>query len=138
MLTDTSAAVTITGPSAGVTVSGGGNSPVFQVDAVSRRPLGTDDLGRLDQRLRRRTVQPGHDHADQLVTVTGNSAAHNGGGVYNKMGTVTLTDSTFADNWARMAADCTTSRARPLSTTATSPATRPTASAARCSTPAEP
>ena len=68
-LSDTTGTETITGPAAGVTVSGGGQSRVFQVDAECHGVhLGTDDHRRQHRgyRQRRRPVQRRHDHADQL------------------------------------------------------------------------
>ncbi len=66
-LSDTTGTETITGPKAGVTVSGGGLSRVFQVDGgVDGVDLGTDDHRR-QRRHRRRPVQrQRHGHADQL------------------------------------------------------------------------
>ncbi len=59
---------TIAGPAAGVTVSGGGLSRVFQVDSgVTAFDLGNDDHRRQYRRQRRRPLQRWrHDHADQL------------------------------------------------------------------------
>ena len=65
---------TITGPAAGVTISGGGNSRVFQVDS-------------------------GVTAALSGLTITGGSISGNGGGLYN-VGTVTLTDCTISGNSA--------------------------------------
>ena len=66
-LSNTSGTETITGPAAGVTVSGGGLSRVFQVDPCHGVDLGTDDHRRHDQREWRRPVQlRRHDHADRL------------------------------------------------------------------------
>ena len=49
-LSDTSGTETITGPAAGVTVSGDKTSRVFQVDpGVTARPQRPDHLGRLDR-----------------------------------------------------------------------------------------
>ena len=47
-LSDTAGPQTITGPAAGVTISGGGNSRVFQVDRRDRRALRPDHHRRLD------------------------------------------------------------------------------------------
>ena len=57
-LSNTSGTETITGPAAGVTVSGGGLSRVFQVDSGVTADLERPDHhGRLDHRERRRPVQ---------------------------------------------------------------------------------
>ena len=65
-LSDTGGMETITGPTAGVTVSGGGQSRVFQVDeSVTASITGLTISGRLDDRRRRRTAQQRHNHAEQ-------------------------------------------------------------------------
>ena len=74
-LTDTTGTETITGPKAGVTVSGGGLSRVFQVD----RGVTATISG---------------------MTITGGSAA-NGGGLDNLDGTATLTNCTVSGNYRR-------------------------------------
>jgi len=97
-LSNTTGTETITGLAAGVTVSGGGLSQVFQVDggvtaSISGLTISggstTGDGG-------------GIDNAGTLTltnsTVSNNSAA-NGGGIENA-GTLTLADSTVADNSA--------------------------------------
>ena len=71
-LSDTTGTETITGPKAGVTVSGGGLSRVFQVDGAVTASISG-------------------------LTITGGKAA-NGGGLYNDNGTVTLTDCTVSGN----------------------------------------
>ena len=85
-LSNTSETETITGPKAGVTVSGGGLSRVFQVDAAGHRVhLGTDD------HRRQRPADNGgglcqlrHDHADQLHRQRQLRYQLRGGGVYNR------------------------------------------------------
>ena len=73
-LTNTVGTTTITGPSAGVTVSGGGAVRVFQVaSGVSASLSG--------------------------LTITGGNATYDGGGLYN-YGTVTLDDCTISGNSA--------------------------------------
>ena len=73
-LTDTTGTETITGPKAGVTVSGGGLSRVFQVDG-------------------------GVTASISGLTITGGNAG-NGGGLYNDGGTATLTNCTVSGNSA--------------------------------------
>ena len=73
-LSDTSGTETIAGPAAGVTISGGGNSRVFQVDS-------------------------GVTAALSGLTITGGSTSGDGGGLDN-LGTVTLTDCTISGNFA--------------------------------------
>ena len=74
-LSNTTGTETITGPKAGVTISGGGASRVFQVDGgVTANFSG--------------------------LTITGGSTAENGGGLYNDGGTATLTDCTVSGNSA--------------------------------------
>ena len=70
-LSNTSGTQTITGPSAGVTVSGGGLSRVFQFDANVTASI-------------------------SQMTITGGSAT-DGGGLYN-LGTATLTDCLVVGN----------------------------------------
>ena len=71
-LSNTSGTETITGPEAGVTVSGGGLSRVFQVDGRHGVDLGTDDHRRQDRRQWRRPVQHGTTTLTNC-TVSGNS-----------------------------------------------------------------
>ena len=73
-LSDASGTETITGPAAGVTVSGGGKSRVFQVDK-------------------------GITASISGLTITGGKTASNGGGLYN-FGTITLTNCTLSGNQA--------------------------------------
>ena len=97
-LSDTSGTETITGPAAGVTVSGDETSRVFQVD-----PGVTADLSGL-------TISGGstgnggglyNGGTTTLTnsTLSGNTANGNGGGIYN-FGTLTLTNSTLSGNGA--------------------------------------
>ena len=106
-LSNTSETETITGPKAGVTVSGGGLSRVFQIDeGVTASISGLTITGGNAGQRRRPVQQRRHDHADQLhrqrqlryrqrrrrcstmaarltltnCTVSGNSAAGDGGG----------------------------------------------------------
>ena len=66
-LSDTSGAVTITGPAAGVTISGGGNSRIFQVDSgVTAALSGLTITGGSTSAVWRRPVQPRHGHSDRL------------------------------------------------------------------------
>ena len=61
-LSDTTGTETITGPAAGVTVSGGGRSRVFQVDSgVTASISGMTITGGNVGRQRRRPGQPRHD-----------------------------------------------------------------------------
>jgi fibronectin-binding autotransporter adhesin len=72
-LANSSTNITITGPAVGVTVSGGGRSRVFEVDA-------------------------GVTASISGLTITGGNTAGNGGGLYNDGGNVTLTDCTVSGN----------------------------------------
>ena len=76
-LSDTTGTETITGPKAGVTVSGGGLSRVFQVDG-------------------------GVTASISGLTITGGNVGYryNGGGLYNNGGTATLTNCTVSGNSA--------------------------------------
>ena len=84
-LSDTTGTETITGPKAGVTVNAGGLSRVFQVDAGVTASISgmTITGGSVDYGTRRRW--PGqHGGTTTLTncTVSGNSAAFGGGGLY--------------------------------------------------------
>ncbi len=74
-LSNTSTAEAITGPAAGVILSGGGLSRVFQVGASVTASLSG-------------------------LTITGGSVSGSGGGLYNDGGTVTLTGCTISSNSA--------------------------------------
>ena len=109
-LSNTSGTETITGPAAGVTVSGGGLSRVFQVDANVTASISglTITEGSVSGERRWPGQLRRHDHADRLhhqrqlrrnggglftdgygtttltnCTVSGNSASENGGGLYS-------------------------------------------------------
>ncbi len=91
--------VTITGPAAGVTVSGGGRSRVFQIDAGATAFFsgltitGGSITGNGGGLLNNGTATLTN------CTVTGNSATSLGGGVENG-GTITLTNCTISGNSA--------------------------------------
>src|SRR6516164_10724493 len=72
-LSDTTGTETITGPKAGVTISGGGLSRVFQIDGGVTAPISG-------------------------LTITDGNTTGNGGGMYNDGGNVTLTDCTVSGN----------------------------------------
>ena len=72
VLSDTGGTESITGPSAGVTISGGGLSRIFQIDQYATATLSG-------------------------LTVSDASASGDGGGVYND-GTTTITDCTISGN----------------------------------------
>jgi hypothetical protein len=73
-LSNTSEMETITGPAAGVTISGGGNSQVFQVDGLVTASI-------------------------TGLTISGGNTASNGGGL-NNLGTATMTNCNFTGNTA--------------------------------------
>jgi hypothetical protein len=124
-LTDTTGTETITGPSAGVTINGGGLSRVFQVDSlvtasisgltisgggVARESGGLYNLGITT--LTNCTVSGNYSYfAGGILnllgtltltnsTLTGNHARYNGGGISNYEGTLLLTNSTLTGNSA--------------------------------------
>ena len=99
-LSNTGGPQTITGPAAGVTVSGGGNNRVFQVDggvtaSVSGMTItgggGTADRGGGLLNLGNVTLSNS--------TISGNKASTSGGGLAN-YGTATLTNCTISGNTA--------------------------------------
>ena len=126
-LSDTGAIQTITAPAAGVTVSGGGISGVFQVDASVTATItgltiidgnssyggGIDNAGTLT--VTNSTLADnsagilggGIDNAGTLTVagsaLSGNSAFQFGGSIYNS-GTVTVTNSTLSGNSAEYGA----------------------------------
>ena len=121
-LSNTSGTETITGPAAGVTVSGGGLSRVFQVDAnvtasisgltitggqVSGSGGGLVNDGATtltDCTISDNSADSGGGLANYGTTtltdctVSGNSASQNGGGLYNVLGTTLLSYCTVSGN----------------------------------------
>ena len=131
-LSNTSGTETITGPAAGVTVSGGGLSRVFEVD--SKVTASISGLTIIDGRVGgvgAGVANYGGTTTLTDCTISGNSAS-SGGGVYTgQYGTTTLEDSTVSGNFAVW------ERRRPVrlprasrSTTARSAETPPCAEAA--------
>src|SRR5262249_13112577 len=100
-LTDTTGATSITGPAAGVTVSGNNASRVFQVNglvtaSISGMTISGGNAGSYGAGgglLNRGTVTLTN------CTVSGNSAGGGGGGLLN-LGTATLTNCTVSGNSA--------------------------------------
>src|SRR5262249_46053472 len=101
-LSNTTGTETISGPAAGLTISGGGQSRVFQVDqGVTASISGVT--------ITAGTVS-GYGSGGGLYnigtatltncTVSGNSAGYAGGGVFNSGGTTTLTNCTVSGNSA--------------------------------------
>ncbi len=76
-LSNTGVTESITGPAAGVTVSGGGASRVFEVDANVTATISG-------------------------LTITGGSTDGNGGGLYNDGGTATLFDCVFSNDYSSL------------------------------------
>ena len=103
-LSDTSGTETITGPAAGVTVSGGEASRVFQVDpGVTADLSGLTITGGSTSGDRRRPEQRwGLGHADRLHDqrqyLRADMYGGYGGGLNNNGGNVTLTDCTISGN----------------------------------------
>jgi parallel beta-helix repeat protein len=99
-LTQTGGQETVTAPAAGVTISGGGTSGVFQVDAGV-----TANLSDLTITGGSAVDGAGLDNFGEATltycTVAGNSASADGGGVNDGgTGTTTLTDCTISGNTA--------------------------------------
>ena len=115
-LSNTSTAETITGPAAGVTVSGGGLTRVFQVDSgVTAALSGLTITGGFTTGNGGGLYNDGGTTTLTGVTVSGNSASGRGGGLFNaKRGTTTIINCTISGNSAAAgAAACTTMGARP-------------------------
>ena len=98
-LSDTSGTETITGPAAGVTVSGGGTSRVFQVDTGVTASISGLTITGGNANNGGGLANYGGMVTLTDCTVSDNSASNNGGGVYlNNGGTATLTDCTVTGN----------------------------------------
>ena len=102
-LSNTSGTETITGPAAGVTVSGGGLSRVFQVDpgvtaSISGLTISGGNAGISGQRWR--LAQLRHVGVDQLHRQR-QLRQLDGGGLFDSGGTTTLTNCTVSGNSAR-------------------------------------
>src|SRR5207253_1659024 len=94
-LTGTTGTETITGPAAGVTVSGGGLSRVFQVDGLVTASIsGLTITGGKSAAYSGGGVNNAGTLALVNCTVSGNSS---GGGIANS-GMLTLVNSTLSDN----------------------------------------
>ena len=98
-LSNTSEKETITGPKAYLTVSGGGLSRVFQVDAGVIASLSGMTIAGGHANTGGGLFNDGGTATLTNCTVSGNSATGNGGGV-NSSGTTTLTNCTVSDNSA--------------------------------------
>ena len=99
-LSDTALTTTITGPSAGVIVSGGGTSRVFQVDSGV-----TASLSGLTITGGNTTGNGGGiENSGTLTltnsTITGDTASGLGGGLSNYPGSTTIAGCTFSDDWS--------------------------------------
>jgi fibronectin-binding autotransporter adhesin len=100
-LSDTSGTETITGPAAGLTLSGGGNSRVFQVDGDVTASLSGLTITGGSASNGGGLANYGGTVTLTGCTVSGNSAGHDGGGMYfNDGGTATLTGCTVSSNSA--------------------------------------
>ena len=90
-----------------MTVSGGGLSRVFQVDAgVTASISGLTITGGTTTGNGGGLYNDGGTATLTDCTVSGNSASDDGGGLYNRLGTTTLTDCTVSGNSAQTAAAC--------------------------------
>ncbi len=106
-LSDTGGAVTITGPAAGVTISGGGNSRVFEIDSgVTASISGLTIAGGSTASANGGGLANYGTAMLTDCTLSGNSAssAYSGGGVYNaEYASLTLTDCLVSGNSAYIA-----------------------------------
>ena len=104
-LSDTNGAQTITGPANGVTVNGGGNSRVFQVDrSVTASFSGLNITGGFADQGGGVLTLPGSNVTLNNCTISGNSVTQsnlpgNGGGIRN-YGTATLNNCIVSGNTA--------------------------------------
>ena len=100
-LSNASETEAITGPAAGVTVNAGRASRVFQVDTGVTASISGMTITGGSARQRRRPVQLRGTATLTNCTVSGNTAGHNGGGLYvNNSGATTLTNCTVSGNSA--------------------------------------
>ena len=100
-LSDTTGKQTITGPSVGVTVNGGGLGRVFEVDAgVTASISGMTITGGSTADNGGGLANYGGAITLTACTVNGNSANGNGGGLFNGAGTATLTNCSVSGNSA--------------------------------------
>jgi predicted outer membrane repeat protein len=98
-LSDTTGTETITGPKAGVTVNGGGNSRVFQVDPnVTASISGMTIAGGKAKLGGGILASRGTLTVDQS-TISYNQATDGGGGIYASGGTLTVDQSTITGNF---------------------------------------
>ena len=100
-LSDTHGTQTITGPAAGVTIVGGSQSGVFQVDeGVAAKFSGlTITGGKVGDRSSGGGLENAGTASLTDCTISGNSAGENGGGLYNSVaGVLTLTGCTLSGN----------------------------------------
>jgi len=98
-LSDTGGTETITGPAAGVTVSGGGTSRVFQVDGSVTASISGLTISGGSASLDGGGLDNKGTATLNDCTISGNSAKNNGGGLGDD-GTATLTDCTISGNSA--------------------------------------
>jgi hypothetical protein len=100
-LSNTFATETIAGPAAGVTVSGGGLSKVFQVDRfVNASISGLTITGGKTAGAGGGLANYGGTVALSNCTVSGNSAGYSGGGLFNFFGTAALSNCSVSGNTA--------------------------------------
>ncbi|MGA2256026.1 MAG: right-handed parallel beta-helix repeat-containing protein, partial [Thermoguttaceae bacterium] len=99
-LSNTSGTDTITGPTAGVTVNGGGLSRVFQVDKLVAASISGLTITGGKSAGNGGGVYNSGSLALANCTVSGNSVGNTGGGVFNNHGTVAMTKCTISGNAA--------------------------------------
>ena len=97
-LSNTSGTITIIGPAAGLTVSGGDASRVFEVDPDVTASISGLTIAQGSAASGGGLYNLGVTHLTDC-TISGSSAAGNGGGLFNG-GTVTLTDCTISGDSA--------------------------------------
>ncbi len=93
--------ITISGPAAGVTISGGGQNRVFEIDyGVTASLSGLAITGGSSSGNGGGVANNNGTLTLTDCNVTGNTAGGSGGGIYESGGTLTLTDSTIVGNQA--------------------------------------
>jgi hypothetical protein len=117
-LSDTTGATTITGAAAGVTVSAGGASRVFQVDGGVTASMSGLTITGGSANNGGGLANNGGNLTLTDCTVSGNAAGNSGGGVYtNGGGTTTLTNGTVSDNSASYGGGVSSNYGRTLTLT---------------------
>ena len=100
VLSDTGGTQTITGPAAGVIISGGGKSRVFQVDGGVTASLSGLTISGGSTTGNGGGIENSGTLTLTNSTITGDTATGLGGGLSNYPGSATIIGCTFSSDWA--------------------------------------